>query len=46
MGPYGPMVPQKIRNDIGELVKKIKSGEIKIPMPNVGKLMKQKIKKI
>ncbi len=46
VGPYGPMVPQKIRNDIGELVKKIKSGEIKIPMPNVGKLMKQKIKKI
>jgi basic membrane protein A len=46
VGPYGPMVPQKVKDDISTLVKKIKSGEINIPAPNLKKLMKQKIKKI
>ena len=46
VGPYGPMVPQKLKDEIHDLVEKIKSGEVKIPAPNLKKLMKQKIKKI
>lgn len=46
VGSFGAMVPQKVKDEIADLVEKIKSGEVKIPPPNVAELMKDKINKL
>ena len=46
VGPFGSMVPQKVKEEAAKLVKDISSGKIKIPAPNVPALMKKKINKI
>jgi len=46
IGKFGPMVSDDVKKEVNELVEKIKSGEVKVPPPNVPELMKATINKM